>query len=74
MIFESFPVGPFQCNCIILGYEETQSAVVIDPGEEPGMILGRLSQLRLKTLYLLHTHAHLDHIGATDGVYKEAGG
>jgi glyoxylase-like metal-dependent hydrolase (beta-lactamase superfamily II) len=74
MIIESFPVGPFQCNCLILGCEETQAALVIDPGEEPENILERLLHLGLKTVYLLHTHAHLDHIGATDGVQKKAGG
>ncbi len=74
MIVESFPVGPFQCNCIILGCEETQAALVIDPGEESERILKRLSELSLKTVYLFHTHAHLDHISGTDGVQKKAGG
>ncbi len=68
MIFESIPVGPFQCNCIILGCEETRSAIVIDPGEEADRILHLLSHHQLKTLYLFHTHAHIDHIGATDAV------
>src|SRR3569832_81152 len=71
MIFEIFPVGPFQCNCMILGCEETRSAVVIDPGEEAGRILDVLSRHRLKTVYLLHTHAHLDHVGATAEVQSK---
>ena len=73
MIFEQFPVGPFQCNCMILGCEEAQAAIVIDPGEEASRILHRLSNLRLKTLYLFHTHAHIDHIGATDAVRAQTG-
>ena len=73
MIFETFPVGPFQCNCMILGCEETKTAVVIDPGEEADRILESLSLHHLKTAYLLHTHAHLDHIGATDGVQRKTG-
>lgn len=73
MIFESFPVGPFQCNCMILGCEETKAAIVIDPGDESDRILDRLDRLQLKTVYLLHTHAHLDHIGATDLVRKKTG-
>lgn len=73
MIFESFPVGPFQCNCVILGCEETGSAVVIDPGEEADRILQSLAQRSLKTLFLFHTHAHLDHIGATDAIKKKTG-
>lgn len=73
MIFETFPVGPFQCNCMILGCEETREAVVIDPGEEPDQILAHLGRLQLKAIYLFHTHAHLDHIGATDRVRKKTG-
>jgi hydroxyacylglutathione hydrolase len=73
MIFETFPVGPFQCNCLILGCEETKTAVVIDPGEEADRILDTLSRHRLKTAYLLHTHAHLDHVGATDEVQRKTG-
>lgn len=73
MIFESFPVGPFQCNCVILACEETQTAVVFDPGEEADEILDRLARHRLKVIFLLHTHAHLDHIGATDAVRAKTG-
>ncbi len=62
MIFETFPVGPFQCNCMIVGCEETRTAVVIDPGEEADRILESLSRHQLTTAFLLHTHAHLDHI------------
>ena len=32
MIFEQVAVGPLQCNCYILGCEETREALVIDPG------------------------------------------
>ncbi len=73
MIFETFHVGPFQCNCTILGCEETQSAVVIDPGDAADKILARLNHHRLKTIYLLHTHAHIDHISATSTVRAETG-
>ena len=58
---------------MIFGCDETRAAVVIDPGDEEGRILERLSQRRLKTVYLLHTHAHLDHIGATDAVRAKTG-
>jgi len=65
MIFECLAVGLFQCNCLILGCESTREAWVVDPGDEADRILLVLNQhgLRLKTI--LHTHAHLDHIGAT---------
>ncbi len=74
MIFESFQVGALQCNCMILACEESRVSVVIDPGDHADTILGRLTHHRLKLAYLLHTHAHFDHIGATDTVHKCAGG
>jgi hydroxyacylglutathione hydrolase len=63
MILETFPVGPLQCNCTILGDKETGEAVVIDPGDEIGRIHGRLAALGLQVKQILITHAHIDHIG-----------
>ncbi len=74
MFLETFPVGPFQCNCSVLACEETRSAVVIDPGEDADRILALLSDQNFKPVFLLHTHAHLDHVGASDAVQKTAGG
>ena len=71
MILESFPVGPFQCNCMIIGCEETRTAIVIDPGGDTERILSVLSKYQLQTAYLLHSHAHLDHIGATKPVHEK---
>jgi glyoxylase-like metal-dependent hydrolase (beta-lactamase superfamily II) len=63
MILETFPVGPLQCNCTILGDEQTREAIVIDPGDEVGRIHRRLTQLGLKLKQILVTHAHIDHVG-----------
>lgn len=63
VILESFPVGPLQCNCTILGDPVTREAIVIDPGEEIGRIHKRLFELGLKLKQILITHAHIDHIG-----------
>lgn len=74
MIVKTFPVGAFQCNCTILGDPETGEAIVVDPGDEADKILKVLSDHQLKIKYLLHTHAHLDHIGATRKVKEKNGG
>jgi glyoxylase-like metal-dependent hydrolase (beta-lactamase superfamily II) len=72
MIFvESFPVGPFECNCVILADEETREAVIIDPGDDARRILDRAKRNGLNVRFLLHTHAHLDHIMATKRVKEE---
>jgi len=63
MILETFPVGPLQCNCTILGDEETHEAIVIDPGDEVSRIGRRLRELGLKLKQILVTHAHIDHVG-----------
>ncbi len=63
MILETFPVGPLQCNCTILGDEEAGEAIVIDPGDEIGSIHRRLTSLGLKLKQILITHGHIDHIG-----------
>jgi glyoxylase-like metal-dependent hydrolase (beta-lactamase superfamily II) len=63
MILETFPVGPLQANCILIGDEEAGEAIVIDPGDEAERIHGRLTKLGLKLKQILLTHAHIDHVG-----------
>jgi glyoxylase-like metal-dependent hydrolase (beta-lactamase superfamily II) len=62
MILETFPVGPLQSNCTILGDEESGEAIVIDPGDEADRIYRRLTELGLKLKQILLTHAHIDHV------------
>jgi hydroxyacylglutathione hydrolase len=63
VILESIAVGPLQCNCYILGCEETREALLIDPGDEADLILPILHKHQLKVKYILSTHAHIDHVG-----------
>jgi hydroxyacylglutathione hydrolase len=63
MILETFPVGLLQCNCTLMGDEESGEAIVIDPGDEIGRIHRRLTELGLKLMQILVTHAHIDHVG-----------
>jgi len=65
MIRETFCVGALQCNCTILGDANSLEAVVIDPGDECSLILQKLAEHQLKVKAIIHTHAHIDHIGAT---------
>jgi glyoxylase-like metal-dependent hydrolase (beta-lactamase superfamily II) len=63
MILETFPVGPLQCNCTLLGDEEAGEAIIIDPGDEVTRIHNRLVELGLRLKQILVTHAHIDHVG-----------
>jgi hydroxyacylglutathione hydrolase len=63
MIHKVFPVGPLQCNCSIIGDEQTHEAMVIDPGDQIEGILEILRQEKLTLKQIVITHAHIDHVG-----------
>lgn len=63
MIHEIFPVGPLQCNCSILGDEQSREAIVIDPGDNIEQVLALLEKHRLQVKQIVVTHAHIDHVG-----------
>ena len=74
MFIKSFPVGPFQCNCTIIGDPKSGEAMVIDPGDDAETILNEVKAQGFDVKYLLHTHAHIDHIAATKEVHAGCGG
>ena len=63
MIHKIIPVGPLQCNCSILGDEQTNEAMVIDPGDQIDDILEMLRHEGLILKQIVITHAHIDHVG-----------
>ena len=72
-IIRTFPVGPLQCNCSIIGDRLSSKALVVDPGGDAEQIIGLINELNLTVVAIIHTHAHLDHILAS-GIIKEATG
>ena len=71
---KTFPVGPFQCNCSIVADRETGEAIIVDPGDEADKIIGEVQSHGFDVKYLVHTHAHIDHVAATKEVHEKLGG
>ncbi|HHT51147.1 MAG TPA: MBL fold metallo-hydrolase [Eubacteriaceae bacterium] len=74
MILEIIPVGLLAANCYIIGCEDTNEGVVIDPGENGEKILSKIEELGLNIKYIILTHGHFDHIGAVNEVKNNTNG
>jgi len=74
LLRETFPAGPFECNCTVLACGDTKDAVVIDPGGEVERVAEIIAQYDLTVRAIIHTHAHLDHIYCTRDVKEAHGG
>lgn len=73
MKIKTIVVGPLQVNCYIAYDEGTKEAMVIDPGDEPDMIMDLIEQAGLKVKLILLTHGHFDHVGAVDDMKELTG-
>jgi len=73
MIVETFPVGALDCNCTILGDPASGEAIVIDGGDDVDTIARRLDAHGLRARWLVHSHAHIDHIGAVGPLRERTG-
>jgi glyoxylase-like metal-dependent hydrolase (beta-lactamase superfamily II) len=65
--------GIYQENCYIVADPRSRDAIIVDPGEESELFLGRLrgEQLQLRAVWL--THGHLDHVLGVGHVVEETG-
>lgn len=73
MKIKKFEVGPLFVNCYVLYDENTKDALVIDPGDEPDLILDFIKEEGLHVKYIICTHGHFDHIGAVKEIKEETG-
>jgi len=62
VIIEHLQLGMLACNCTIIADEQTREAIVVDGGDGVDEVLARLGDLNVHAKYLIHTHAHIDHI------------
>jgi len=63
MVVETFPVGPLACNCTVVADERSGEAIVVDGGDGVDAVVAVLQRNGWRAKLLLHTHAHIDHIG-----------
>jgi hydroxyacylglutathione hydrolase len=70
---KKFEVGPLFVNCYVLYDKDTKEAVVIDPGDEPDLILDFVKEEGLSVKYIICTHGHFDHIGAVKEIKEQTG-
>ncbi|MFC1587308.1 MBL fold metallo-hydrolase [Planctomycetota bacterium] len=70
-LIETIAVGYFQSNCALVCCSASNKAVIIDPGGDADRIIDSVRRHGITVEYILHTHAHLDHIMGTRQV-KEA--
>jgi hydroxyacylglutathione hydrolase len=73
VILETFPVGPLQCNCTILGDEASGEAMVVDPGDNIPQILAILARHKLTLKQIVVTHGHIDHVGGAVRLKRATG-
>jgi hydroxyacylglutathione hydrolase len=68
-----FTVGAIAENCFLLRHDDSDRALIVDPGDEAERILGPVEELGLTVEAILITHCHFDHIGAVAPVARETG-
>ncbi len=73
MIHEILPVGPLQCNCSIVGDENSREAMVIDPGDDIDAVMEIVTRHGLQVKQIVVTHAHIDHVGGAMKLKQRTG-
>jgi hydroxyacylglutathione hydrolase len=69
----ALPNGQFVENCWLIADPRSGDAVMVDPGEEPGMFLAELDTRRWTLRAIWLTHAHIDHILGVAAVKRATG-
>ena len=67
------PNGQFVENCYLVIDEVSRECAVIDPGEEAGLILRRITEAGVRPVAIWVTHAHLDHVMGVPRLSRETG-
>jgi len=74
MIVKQYEVGNFAVFCYLIGDEETQEGLFIDPADNAMKLLAEAKSHGLnKIKYIVNTHSHVDHIMGNAEMMKKTG-
>jgi len=68
-----FTVGQVAENTYLFRRDDSDRALIVDPGDEADKLLAAIDGLGLKLEGILLTHTHFDHVGAVAPVAKATG-
>ena len=68
-----FTVGPVAENTFIVRGDDSDRALIVDPGDEADKLLGAIDALGVTLDGIVLTHTHFDHVGAVAPVAKATG-
>src|SRR3990170_3753173 len=68
-----FTVGPVAENTYIFRKDDSDRALIVDPGDEPDKLLQAIEELGVGIDAILLTHTHFDHVGAVAPVARATG-
>ena len=68
-----FTVGPVQENCFLFRRDDSDRALVVDPGDEAEKLIGAIEALGVTVEAILLTHTHFDHVGAVAPLARATG-
>ncbi len=71
---ETFAVGSLRCNCTIVADTQSGDAIVVDGGDGVEEVVAHLERRNWRARLLVHTHAHIDHIGDLGALRERTAG
>lgn len=66
----TFVSGKWRQNCYLISNAQRE-ALIVDPGSDPEAIAKLITELGVRPVAILNTHAHYDHIGAISGLMQK---
>jgi glyoxylase-like metal-dependent hydrolase (beta-lactamase superfamily II) len=74
MVVKQYEVGNFAVFCYLIGDEESQEGLFIDPADDTKKLLAEAKSHGLdKIKYIINTHSHVDHIMGNAEMAKKTG-